>query len=131
MRAPSRGRYASARWRIEKCAAHRIVAADVALADEDLEQVGVAVFGTEHFRARPQIRAPLASKALIETLGVKRVDVIPMAVEAFGPGVERKRVVPAQVLDVDHLQAALLHRLDHLRETGDPASGEDVAADVE
>ena len=53
------------------------------------------------------------------------------AVEALGPGVERQRVVAAQVLDVDHLEPVALHRLDRLREARDPAAGEDVLADAE
>ena len=34
------------------------------------------------------------------------MDAVPVAIEALGPGVERVRVVAAQVLDVDDLQPA-------------------------
>src|SRR5215467_4668891 len=84
---------------VEERPAHRIVRADVALAHQHLEQVRVAVLGAEHLRAGPEIGPPGAAEALVEALRVERVDLVPVRVEALGPGVERKRVVPAQILD--------------------------------
>ncbi len=62
---------------------------------------------------------------------VERVDLVPVALEALGPGVQGQGVVPAQILDVDDLQPAVLHGGDGLRQARDPAAREDVLADVE
>ena len=57
---------------------------------------------------------------------------VPVALEALGPGVERQRVVAAQVLDVDHLQPAVApSRRCVCGEARDPAAGKDVLADEE
>ena len=58
----------------------------------------------EHLRADREVRAPDAAEALVEALGVERLDALPVAVEALGPRVERQRVMAAQVLDVEHLE---------------------------
>src|SRR5439155_15635867 len=75
------------------------------------------------------IHAPDAAEALVELLRIERADLLPVAVEALRPRVERHRVMAAQVLDVDDLQAGLLHLYDHVGEARDPAAGEDVLAD--
>src|SRR5215470_15834711 len=116
---------------IQERPAHRIVRADVALAHQHLEQMRVAVLGAEHFRAGPKVRAPGATEALVESLRVERVDFFPVRIEALGPGIERERVMSAEVLDVDHFEARLLHCLDRLGEARDPPAREDVLADVE
>src|SRR5882762_8677453 len=116
---------------VEEGAAHRIVLADVALAHHDLEEVRLAVGGAEHLGARPQVGAPDASEPLVELAGVELAHLLPVAVEAPRPVVERERVVAPQVLDVHDLQAAALAPVYRLGETGDPAAGEDVLADPE
>src|SRR5215467_6413099 len=40
---------------VQESAAHRVVVADVALAYHDLEQVRLALGGTEHLGARPEV----------------------------------------------------------------------------
>src|SRR2546426_8828984 len=82
--------------------------------------------GAEHLRARPQVRAPDAAEPLVEAHRIERLDLLPARVEALRPRIERVRVVAAQVLDVDHLQARALHRFDRLGGAGDPAPGEDI-----
>src|SRR5687767_13452830 len=69
---------------------------DIALGEHDLEQMGAAGGGAEHLGASVQVYAPDAAEALVEAL-VERADALPVAVEALGPVIERKRVVPAQV----------------------------------
>ena len=55
-----------------------------------------------------------------------------LRVEALGPGVERERVVAAQVLDVEHLEAAALHRRRSPRaRLGIQPPGKHVLADEE
>ena len=55
----------------------------------------------------------------------------PTLVEAFGPGVQRKRVMAAQVFDVEYFEPAAIHRIERLRQAGYPAAGKDVLANVE
>src|SRR3981189_2004086 len=116
---------------VEEGAAHRIVLADVALAHHDLEEVRLAVGGAEHLGTRPQVGAPDASEPLVELPGIELAHLLPVAVEAPRPVVQRERVVAPQVLDVHDLQAAALAPVYRLGETGDPAAGEDVLADPE
>ena len=101
-----RGRRA-ARWRIQERAAHRIVACDVALADQ---RPGTGACGRscernisahDHRYVR-QMRRKRSSKRLGSSAWIASQ----LRVEALGPRVERQRVVAAQVLDVDHLEAA-------------------------
>src|SRR3990170_2238034 len=88
---------------VEELPAHGIaLAGDVALREHDLEQVRVAPRRAEHLRAAVQVHAPDAPEALVELLRVERADALPIAVEPFAPGIQRQRVVPAQVLDVHH-----------------------------
>src|SRR4029079_2974555 len=83
----------------------------------------------EHLGAAVEVDAPDAPEALVEALGVEGADLLPVAVEALAPCIERERVMAAQVLDVEHLEPRLLHLDDHVREARDPAAGEDVLAD--
>ena len=116
---------------IEERAAHRVVGSDVALATPapGTGGCGCSASGTSR-RTTRDMCATCAGTAR-RSARVERVDRLPVGVEALGPGVERQRVVPAQVLDVDHLEAAALHRLDGLGEARYPAAGENVLADVE
>src|SRR5262245_18864110 len=117
---------------VEERAAHRVVArVDVALAEHDLEEMRAAVAGAEHVRAAVEVGPPDPPEALVEALGVERVDLVPVGVEPLRPGVEGEGVVPAQVLDVDHLEAAFIHRGDRLGEARDPPAREHVLADEE
>src|SRR5438445_9509038 len=109
---------------VEEAAAHRIVVADVAFAHHDLEEVRLAVGRPEHLRAGPEIAAPDAPESLVEPFRFELVHLVPVAIEAQRPVVERKRVVAAQVLDVDHLQPAALAPVDRLGEARDPAARE-------
>src|SRR3954471_16847037 len=116
--------------RIEESAGHRVARSrDITPGEHDLEEAGVAARGAEHFRAAVQVDAPDAAEALVEALRVEGADALPVAVEALGPMVERDRVMPAQVLDVEHLQAGLLHLAHRVGEARDPAAGEHVLAD--
>src|SRR5512143_1388065 len=115
---------------VEVAAPHRVVVAgDVALAEDVLEQVCVAGARAEHLGRAHQVAAPDAAEALVEPFGVERLDRRPLALEAQRPLVERERVVAAQVLDVDHFEAAALHLDDGIGQARDPAAGEDVLAD--
>src|SRR6266702_5755646 len=125
-----RVRFSSCRF-IQERPAHRIVVADVALAHHDLEEVRPAVRRAEHLRAGPEIGAPDAAEFLIEPFRVELVHLFPVAIEPFGPVVERERVVAAQILDIDHFEPAALAPVDRLRKARDPAAGEDVLADPE
>src|SRR6185369_3476478 len=117
---------------VEEAAAHRIVAArDVALREHDLEEVRAARRRAEHLGTAIEVHAPHAPEMLVEALRVDRLDARPVAIEPFRPGVERERVVAAEVLDVHDLEPRVLHLGDDLRETGDPATREDVLANVE
>jgi len=91
-----------------------VVLADVALAEDDLEQVRLAVRRAEHLGAGHEIGAPHAPEALVEALWIQRVDLVPVAIEAAAPLVQRQRVVAAQVLDVDDFEPGVLHRRDGL-----------------
>src|SRR5258707_5252459 len=116
---------------VEEGAAHRIVVADVAFADYDLEEVRLAMGGAEHLGARPEVGPPDSAEPLVEFPGIELVHPLPIAVEAPRPVVERQRVVAPQVLDVHDLQPAALAPVDRCGEAGNPAAGEDVLADPE
>src|SRR3989442_2674427 len=115
---------------VEEAPAHGVVLhRDVALREHDLEKMREPPGRAEHLRAAVEIHAPDAAEALVELLRIKRADLLPVAVEALGPHIQRERVVPAQVLDVEDLEPSLLH-LDHdVGEARDPAAGEHVLAD--
>src|SRR3954468_4920715 len=114
---------------VQEVPAHRVAArGQVALAHHDLEQMRASVRRAEHLGAGPEVGAPDAAEALVEFLRVERADLVPVAVEALGPGVERERVIAPQVLDVHDLEAGLLAAVDRLGEARDPAAGEDVLA---
>src|SRR2546427_12143575 len=123
----SSGRTASLfRSVIKERAARRRVRADVALAQQDLEQMRAAGPRAEHLRARPQVRTPDAAEPLVEAHRIERLDLLPARIEALRPRIERERVVAAQVLDVDHLPAPALPRFHRLRAAGNPAPGGDI-----
>src|SRR5258706_12204653 len=113
---------------VEEGAAHRIVVADVAFADYDLEEVRLAIGGAEHLGARPQVGPPDSAEPLVEFPGIELVHPLPIAVEAPRPVVERERVVAPQVLDVHDFQPAALAPVDRLGKARDPAAGQDVLA---
>src|SRR5437667_4797953 len=115
---------------VEEAPAHGVVRhRDVALGEHDLEKMREPPMRAEHLGAAVQVHAPDAAEALVEFLRIERADPLPVAVEALGPHVERKRVVPAQVLDVEDLESRLLHLDHHVGEARNPAAGEDVLAD--
>src|SRR5437773_6081854 len=116
---------------VEKAPAHGVVLhRDVALREHDLEKMREPRGRAEHLGAAVEIHAPDAAEALVELLGIKRADPLPVAVEALGPHIERERVVPAQVLDVENLEPGLLHLDHHVGEAPDPAAGAHVLADA-
>src|SRR2546429_8726317 len=95
---------------VEESPAHRIAGLrDVALGEHDLEQVRVPLGRAEHLGAAVQVDAPDPAEALVEALRIELANAVPISVEALRPGVERERVVAAQGLDVQHLQAGALH----------------------
>src|SRR5438105_5216976 len=95
---------------VEEAPAHGIARLrDVTLGEHDLEEMRASPRGAEHLGAAVEIDAPDAPEALVEFLRIERPDLVPVAVEALGPDVERQRVVAAQVLDVDDLQDGILH----------------------
>src|SRR6266851_239486 len=115
---------------VEESPAHRIAGLrDVALGEHDLEQVRVPLGRAEHLGAAVQVDAPHPAEALVEALRIELANALPVAVEALAPRVERERVVAAQVLDVQHLEAGALHLNDGLGKARDPAAREDVLAD--
>src|ERR1700694_524117 len=89
----------------------------------------VSLGRAEHLGAAVQVDAPDAAEALVEAPRIERADALPVAVEALAPGVEGQRVVPAQVLDVEHFEPGALHLDDGIGEARDPAAGEHVLAD--
>src|SRR5258708_23232918 len=117
---------------VEKSAAHRIIVLrEITLAEHDLEQVRSQTWRAKHFGTGIQIGAPYAAKVFAEFRRIERPDLVPVAVEALGPGIQRQRIVTAQVLDVDDLEPTLLHDNDGFRQARDPAAGKHVLADVE
>src|SRR3954471_13086411 len=75
---------------VEVLARHRVArGADVALGEDDLEEVRTARRRAEHLGAAIQVRAPDAPEALVELLRVERLDLVPVAVEALAPDIER------------------------------------------
>src|SRR5882672_3263116 len=115
---------------VEELPAHRIARhRHVALGEDDLEEMRASDARAEHLGAAVEVGAPDAPEALVEAHRVEGADLLPALVEALAPGVEGQRVVAAQVLDVDHLEAGLLHLQDHVGEARNPAAGEDVLAD--
>src|SRR3954466_3706044 len=95
-------------WFVEEAPAHGVVRhRDVALREHDLEKMREPGRRAEHLGAAVEIHAPDAAEALVEFARIERADLVPVAVEALGPGVERHRVMAAQVLDVDDLEAGL------------------------
>src|SRR5690348_172077 len=112
---------------VEEVARHGVARpADVALGEDDLEEVRASRGRAEHLGAAVEVDAPDAPEALVEAARVERADGVPMLVEALGPDIERERVMAAQVLDVEHLEAGLLHLDDDIGEARDPAAGKDV-----
>src|SRR4051812_25964305 len=115
---------------VEELPAHRIARlADVAFGEHHLEEVRVPHARAEHLGAAIEVGAPDAAEALVEALRIERADLLPAGVEPLAPGVERERVVPAQVLDVEDFEAGLFHLDDHIGEARDPAARENVLAD--
>src|SRR5882672_5150917 len=91
----------------------------------------VTVGGAEHLGAADQVHAPDTAESLVETLRVDCMDLVPVLFETLGPRIERECVVPAQVLDIDHLEAAAFHCVDALGKTWDPPARKHVLADEE
>src|SRR5205085_5090419 len=115
---------------VEKVARQRIARRrDVALGEDDLEEVRAPGGRAEHLGAAVEIDAPDAAEALVEFLRIEPPDRLPAAVEALGPDVERERVMAAQVFHIQHLEAGLFHLDHHVGEARDPAAREDVLAD--
>src|SRR5207248_9971575 len=100
-------------------------------AEHDLEDMRASLGRAEHLGAAVEVGEPDAAEALVELLRIERVDLLPVALEALDPRVQRERVVPAQVLDVDDFEPRVLHGDDGLGEARDPAAGKDVLADEE
>src|SRR2546428_7614936 len=114
---------------VEESPAHRIAGLrDVALGEHDLEQVRVPLGRAEHLGAAVQVDAPDAAEALVEALRIELADALPVSVEALRPGVERERIVAAQVLDVQHFEAGALHLDDGIGKARDPAAWKHVTA---
>src|SRR5438874_7094895 len=65
----------------ERVARHR----DVALGENDLEEVRAAGAGAEHLGAAVEVHAPDAPEPLVEALRIERADLVPVAVETLGP----------------------------------------------
>src|SRR5437667_425807 len=117
---------------IKELAAHGIAAAGhVAFRKQHLEEVQAALRQAECLGAAVEIDPPDAAEALVEALRIERADPLPVAVEALRPGVERERIVAAQVLDVQHFEAGALHLDDGIGKARDPAAWKHVAADEE
>src|SRR3989442_5979045 len=117
---------------VEEIPGHRVAGRrDVAFGEHDLEKMRAPRGRAEHLGAAVQVDSPDAPEALVEALRVERADLVPAAVEALGPDVERQRVVAPQVLDVEHLEPGFFHLHDDLGEARDPAAREDVLADEE
>src|SRR5436190_3007721 len=73
----------------QRVARHR----DVALGEHHLEQVRAARRRAEHLGAAVEIYAPDAAEALVEPLRVQGADLVPVAIEALAPDIQRERVV--------------------------------------
>src|SRR5438067_1304989 len=117
-------------WLVEEAPAHGIARLrDVTLGEHDLEEMRASPRGAEHLGAAVEVDAPDAPEALVEFLRIERPDLVPVAVEALGPDVQRERVVPAQVLDVEDLEAGLLHLDGDVGQARNPAARKDVFAD--
>src|SRR5512140_1521390 len=67
---------------------HRVAGmADVALAEQHLEQMGLAAVAAEHLGATHQVAHPDAPEALVETRRVQCLDGRPVRRESLCPGV--------------------------------------------
>src|SRR5689334_17048929 len=76
---------------VEEAPAQRIALhRDVALREHDLEEMRAPGRRAEHLRAAVEVDAPDAAEALVESRGIERPDLLPVAVEALGPRVERE-----------------------------------------
>src|SRR5437868_1401712 len=93
--------------------------------------MGSLIERTEHLGATDKIGAPNPPESLVEFGRIQRVNTLPIAVEALHPGIERQRIVTAQVFDVENLETAVLHQRDRVGETRNPTTGEHVIADEE
>src|SRR5262245_56386754 len=134
-RAPS-GKLTRCSCRLQVCrgvnvrASHGIVPC-LAATIGDLEQMRMAMRGAKHFGARIEIGTPFAPETLVERYRVERLNLGPMPIEALRPGIEGKRIMAPQILDIEDLQAGALHLGDCFREARNPAARKDVLADVE
>src|SRR5438067_3135410 len=91
-----------------------------------------AFFGrTKHLGAAQKIRAPDAPETLVELDRVECVNTFPVSIEALRPGVQRQRIVAAQIFNVDNLEAGILHQRNRIGEARYPATGENVVTDEE
>src|SRR5256885_5386393 len=117
---------------VEEVARQRIARGrDVALGEDDLEEVRLAGRRAEHLGAAVEIDAPDAAEALVEFLRIEPPDRLPAAVEALGPDVERERVMAAQVFNIQHLEPPPLPLGHHLRQARGPTARGDVPAGEE
>src|SRR4051812_9912716 len=115
---------------VEEAPRHRVARhAHVALGEHHLEEVRAPARAAEHLGAAIQVDAPDAPEALVESLRIDGADLVPVAVEALAPCIERERVMPAQIFYIQHLEARPFHLDDHVGEARDPAAGEHVLAD--
>src|SRR6516162_5921882 len=129
---PAPGITALRRGPVQKIACHRVAPrGHVALAERDLEEMRLLFRRAKHLCAADQISPPDAPEPFIESRGIERLDARPVPIEAFGPDIERERVVPAQVLDVDHFQSAGLHHDDDIGKARNPSTRKDVLPDEE
>src|SRR5258706_952221 len=119
-------------WFVEEAPAQRIARhRHIALREYDLEEMRARARRAEHLGAAVQVHAPDAAEALVELARIEGVDLVPVAVEALGPRVERQRVMAAQVLDLDDLEAGLPPFPRGVRKARGPAPGEDVLSGEE
>src|SRR5258708_24873361 len=80
---------------VEEAPAHGVVLhRDVALREHDLEKMRESRGRAEHLGAAVEIHAPDAAEALVELLGMKRADPLPVAVRERAPHTQRVRAGP-------------------------------------
>ena len=125
-----RGRRLRLHLLVQEVAAHRVArAVTLPLENTTWKRCARRASGTSR-RSRRDTRARCAGSARRSASGRARGS-CPSSGRSARPHVQRERVVAAQVLDVEHFQARLLHLDDHVGEARDPAAGEHVLADEE
>ena len=59
------------------------------------------------------------------------MNALPIAIEALGPCIERQRVMPAKIFDVENLEPGVFHQRNRIGETWNPTAGKNIISNKE